>query len=359
MLTDVDRHALAATGLVLWLAGALARTLPLGDLTASITILRSVGPVGAGVFIVCYGGTRRRALMPLPVVVVVATEAFIGIGAASKTAFLVPFLALVVRWVIEGRRRLAKPLLSVGLAALAAFAIIQPLKGINTAEVYEQRYGGSVVAAQALSVLERFDGLTAIVDAQAVGSNAWLNAGEFSQRIVQYTVPGMDDGVTLGQRWTREVRTQTVPGQFADVSLAAGYGAEGYALWGPFGAVLWGAGGGALAAIVSKGFYSRRALLVVASSTFLFSTVLFELAILGAAQQLNRALLLGVLAWPMLQLFRAVARNQNRPHARSATGRMQRMARPPRRAEARRSALSRRPQYSVSTTEFSRQGSAK
>jgi hypothetical protein len=192
------------------------------------------------------------------------------------------------------------------LAMFAAFLAIQPLKGIETAATQAARADSTLelADAQLVAILERFDGLVAVVDAVAFPYERWMSDAEYAERALIGALPKgplLELESTLGQQWAREVKSASFENQFQDVSLAAGPTAEGFVNWGVPGAVILNiclAGAAALCAAFLRYRYSVRA---VFASFFIFSTVLFEQGLLGladaCAKSIQLALVAAVVMW--------------------------------------------------------------
>ncbi len=308
-VTEGEPRALVYAAFTFWCVGWLFR-LPLAeDFEAVSSIARSFAPIGGGMLILLVRD-RRNSALPLVLVPVLLGEVVTALGEGSKTALIVPALALVLRWNRRGVPHLKRRLLLLGSLVLIGFLIIQPLKGIDTAERVEAANPGPLgkIQAQSVALIERFDGVSAVQDALAHGPNNWLSAPALLSRSVSYVVPGMSEDVALGQRWTREVRTSSIPHQYQDVSLAAGSTAEGYALGGWPGVFVENGLMGIATVLLGIGLASRRPYSLLIACVFVFSTTLFELGALGMLQRVNRIILLSAVLLLILPFTRSFDR---------------------------------------------------
>ncbi|WP_229995705.1 hypothetical protein [Arthrobacter sp. Bi26] len=229
----------------------------------------------------------------------------------SKAAMVIPLLALCLRWLLAdkpgafGRRAVA-----LGLLAIVGFLVIQPMRGISTAERVASASDGEhpEIKGAAVSVLERFDGLSAVTDAAFLGPAIWMSGGEFVTRIILNmtpTGPIAAKSLSIGQQWTQEVRAESNANQVMDVPLAAGPTAEGFALAGLPGIILENCALALATIAVGCALQSRKTIPTIFAATFAFSTVLFEQGILGLAATTNKALQIAVCGFIILMFIRS------------------------------------------------------
>ncbi|MFL0359130.1 hypothetical protein [Curtobacterium flaccumfaciens] len=309
VVTEDEPRALVYAAFTFWCIGWFFRLPVAEEFEAVASIARSFAPIGSGMLILLVRD-RRNSAFPLVLLPILLGELVTALSDGSKTALIVPALALVLRWNRRGVPHLKRRLALLGSLVIIGFLIIQPLKGIDTAERIEAVNPGTLgkIQAQSVALIERFDGATAVQDALAHGSANWLSAHALLSRSVSYLIPGLSEDVTLGQRWTREVRTSSIPHQYQDVSLAAGPTAEGYALGGWPGVLLENGLMGIATVLLGLAISSRRPYLLLVACVFVFSTALFELGILGMIQRVNRIILLSAVLLLILPFTRSFDR---------------------------------------------------
>lgn len=316
-----DSGAIIGSAVAIFIIGWAFRLLLLQvDGIGFVVQMSTWATTGACVLIMLAPG-RNGAQTPITwtVVVLLISEAGWSLLYASKTPIIAASLALGMRWLITmGLRSFTVRLLPLTALVVAAFLLLQPIKGITTAERVEAASGASgalaVVEGPFVALLERFDGFTAVTDAVTLNGEEWISTHEYVSRLVVNGLPnpGLSRSSTVGQDWAREVRTATNPDQTQDVSLAAGATAEGMALSGPAGAVAANAFLAVFSVIVGRGLVSRRAFYLFFAATFAFSTVLMEQATLGLSQTLSRAIQIAVVAALISLLLRAMPALSNR-----------------------------------------------
>lgn len=269
--------------------------------------------VGGCMLVLLLPNRASKDRTPPAVWAVVALEgAWAGIY-ASKAAIIAVVIALVIRWCgAESRSGTRNRRITGALAGMCfAFVIIQPLKGIDTASEQMARAANVIdtVDAQLVAVLERFDGLSAVVDASSFPYSHWLSPKDYAARAVLGAIPKgpfIQLESTLGQQWTREVKAQSFDDQYLNVSLAAGPSAEGFVNWGYTGAAVESALLAVVTILCSSGLTSRRLVPSTFASFYIFSTVLFEQGILGVADATAKAIQLGLCAYVLALLIEKV-----------------------------------------------------
>jgi hypothetical protein len=228
---------------------------------------------------------------------------------ASKTPIIALLAAFLVRAnVTLGARALRRVYVGLGVAFVVSFLALQPLKGIETATEQSGSGGlGGYSGGAALAVLERFDAMTSLADAYYLG-RPWLSGEEFLTRAATSAVPQgplADEGPTIGQRWTREVRTPSVPYQYQGVPIAAGPTAEGFALGRMPGVVLEAIVTGLLFTLVAWGLAGGGLPRRLYWAYFAFGSTLFELGLLGHIGANAKALQLWLLTLSLVLLLGA------------------------------------------------------
>lgn len=296
-----EASILLPVGITFFAIGWVGRLGWIAGLESIASALLPFGTVGGCLAILMIKPGARSAL-PLAVCAVLCSEAVWAVIFASKAAIISVVTALVFRWLREPKSaQIGWRLSAAGLAMIAAFMVLQPLKGIDTAAEQSSRANSmnDIVDAQFVAVLERFDGISAITDAVEYPHQLWLAPAEFAQRAVVGMVPKgplLRIDSTLGQRWTREVKAYTFPDQYMNVSLAAGPTAEGYVLAGPAGVALENTVL-AIATLFAAGMLRRGTpAAAVAASFLIFSTILFEQGVLGLADGVAKIVQLSIAA---------------------------------------------------------------
>lgn len=292
----LDRSRLVIVAAVLWAIGAIGRLLVLLGLTSLESALDPFAIAG-GALLIVFVGDRVKQALPLLVAVLVLVELLWSFSSGSKQDFLIPLLALIFRWfAVPGARRPPWRLVAVvaGLV-LVGFFSLQALRGISNDIVQDVRIAatGSTLLAFGILLLERFDGFSAYVDAVYVRDVAtWLSPPEYLGRVVYNLVPKgpwlpASEG-TLGQLWTREVRTRSFGDQYQDVSLAASFGPEGYAVGGVSFLIVVSVVFALIVHTVGRAFDSARPVLIAFAAPVLFAPAMYEQGILGLAGLLNK-----------------------------------------------------------------------
>lgn len=270
------------------------------------SFLRPLGLVGGVLLILVASGARSASAPPL-VIAVVVLEAGWSLIYASKTALIVPLIALMARWILAGQgQTIRRRALILVLVGVAGFVAVQPLKGVNTAENISTSGTSSAGVGLAIAVLERFDGVSAVLDAEGARSfSGWLSPSQFAGRALTVVTPlasGSDD-TSVGEEWAQEVRSQSIPNQFGGVSLAAGPTAEGYAVGGFAGVLIENALMGTATVALCLLLSWRRPVLFAAAAYVVFSTVLFEQGLLGLFASFNKAFQVALITYVCLILL--------------------------------------------------------
>ena len=153
---------------------------------------------------------------------------------ASKTPLLA---SLLFFYVDPGRGRLSLRLFGASLVGLAtAFLLIQSVKPGQAGHAY---VGLPIWQRLTASVLTRLDAVHAVAVAHMAGPGSYLSYGTVATRILTGWIPQQLLGINrlgAGEMWA-QVMNHSLPG----VSLAQGPVAEGYAVAGLAGVVLWSA----------------------------------------------------------------------------------------------------------------------
>lgn len=271
------------------------------------SVLSFFATVSVCVAVVAIGSQTRRSRLLL--LAAVLSEGLWAVAYASKT----PIVALLLAFTISATRDLSREQLRrrvplIAVVAVASFLAIQPIKGIDTAarvDTYSDADAPSVVG-QVVSVLQRFDLISAVTDAYYYPAKPWMTATDLATTLSLAAIPKIQvlDYDNVGLRWTEEVRARTIPNQFLGVSLATGPVAEGEALGGIFGVFIE----SIILALVTIGastaLFSGKISIASASAFFIFDTYLFERGAIGLAEGLSKSLQIFVVVGLLQILFK-------------------------------------------------------
>lgn len=301
--------ALRPVALTLYLLGWVGRYGAVNGISSLDSAFSTFATVGSSLLIVSVREKKQRAVSPL-IVVLILMEVLWAFSYTSKAALIVPLLALCMRWLLRQRSKsMRKRLVVIAALTCTGFLLLQPVKGVNTAEQVSARNSGNLAAAKGslVSILERFDGFSAITDAYTIRPGGWLSPAEFGDRLVSAAVPKgplQRPTASTGQHWTQEVRAQSTPEQkVTDVSLAAGGTAEGLAVMGIPGVIAENLVLALITLALCAGLQSGRPGLMLYSSNFIFSTTLYEQGLLGVAASANKSLQVLIIGFILLVLF--------------------------------------------------------
>lgn len=219
--------------------------------------------------------------------------------AASKTPIFGLLAGLVLRAIIRSGRRLAVTILGVIIVSIPTFFVIQAVKRSKGVLFTASDIEYPDFLRPAVSILARFDFLSAVTDATTARPHSWFSVTTLLHASVDTLVPRLFNatkGLTEGQLWAQEVRPLTIGAINPDVSLAQGPGAEGYLVGGLGGVVLM----TSLVAIVTIGcslaLQSHSVFLTVTSVYLVDQSVLLEGGFLASMQALGKGLEVGLIA---------------------------------------------------------------
>ncbi len=261
------------------------------------TALTPFGIVAAATLIMFSKFWSQKFFPPL-IAVLVGLEFLWAFTLGLKAGAFVPLVALACRWNVLPNRTNGswKSLALIPIVGAISFLIIQTQRGILNEEVSMARSenGGNPLRGLLISILERFDGAVAIVDAYAAQTiSKWLSIGEYLERASLNLVPrGLfsSDLETVGQQWTREVVTQSKSFQYQDVSLASGFWAEGLALAGVAGLVCLAVVQALLVSKVVSKVENGNVYWYLLLSFTIFSPALWEQGIIGGSAALGKGI---------------------------------------------------------------------
>ncbi len=245
LLAPLTSQRFLTTITIFYIFGWLGRFALLNEIPFIGTALTPFAIVAAATLII-FSKFWNSRFLPAQIAVLVSLEFLWAFSLGSKASAFVPLVALACRWNIIPNRGKGSwrvlPLLP--LVAAIAFQTLQTQRGILNEEVSMARSGDGSNPFRGffISVLERFDGAAAIVDAYAAQSiSKWISVSEYFERATLNLFPRAPFSPVVengGQQWTREVVSQSKFYQYQDVSLASGFWAEGLALAGVGGMVL-------------------------------------------------------------------------------------------------------------------------
>jgi hypothetical protein len=280
------------------------RQFPLSGLEGRIGAL----PTAAlGVLVVC---TNWRGLSWLRVVVIAAAlgEALWSIETAVKT----PLLAVAFFFYVDPqRKRISFPALAAGVVTvILAFAVIQPSK---TTTGYGD-YNGNTALILPATILTRFDFVRGLTDAASNAPGFYMTTSELLGRLAGVWVPQSLTGtqkVVSGVLWSERMEND-----LSGVHFPPGPTAEGYALYGYPGIVIWNLAVGAVAAALARLLHRRRSLpLVVFAAGVLASAAVFETGVLTLDEAFSDCFQLSLMVVVAYGAVRLVSRGAHRQYA--------------------------------------------
>lgn len=286
------------------------------SLTNPVTVsLSSAASLAIGLAFLRVDWTGISRLSQVIFLGILATGELIYSGVSeSKTPLMgvILFLAIAYGGKIKSLRT-ALSALGVLLIALVGFTSVQALKlsGRTSDEIDLVAGGYPPLIGPLLPILRRFDLLSSATDAYFVGPGRWLTLGEYGERLVYGFVPHIlssEPYQSAGVAWAQEVRSATVP-QTADVSLADGFIAEGYAMAGYLGVALEASVLGLATLLIARSLSSTNALKVFTGVGILSYPVLFERGLLGLSENLGQTLQVAIAAYLAVLLLPAASRN--------------------------------------------------
>lgn len=298
---------------VLWIGGTLLYLIGSAGYLGNSPLYFLGACSGAGILIVFYQKTAsRKTTLVLPLVL--TSCVVMGVVSASKAPVLAAVLALLMRAISSGSKLGFKQISTYVLGTLGTFLIFQPLKGIYTFSLVS---GGStsirtLLESAQISILERFDGAIAVVDAYVVGQSNWLSPSQYAARFLEMSVPRSLFGLGVtspGELWALEVRAQSNPIQ-KGVSLAVGPSADGYLILGWLGVILFNAALALFVVYSCRNFESNKPLKVIFFSVWIFGPQFFEQSLLGIATGVSRSAIICFVCWIWILLRRSWLRTQ-------------------------------------------------
>jgi len=241
-----------------------------------------------GVIVIC---TNWRGLTWLRIVVIAAAlgEALWSVETAVKT----PLLAVAFFFYVDpNRKRISVSALVAGVVTvILAFAVIQPNK---TTTGYGD-YNGNTALILPATILTRFDFVRGLTDAASNVPGFYMATPELLGRLGGVWVPQSLTGtqkVAAGVLWG-----QRMENDLSGVHFPPGPTAEGYAIYGYLGIVIWNFVVGVAAAALARLLNRRRyfPLAVFAAGVFA-SSAIFETGVLGLNEAFSDSFQLSIVA---------------------------------------------------------------
>lgn len=270
------------TALIVALVGTLIRVIALllGDsertgLTGRLAIL----PTVALALMIVGTDWRRIPHGRWLVATMLVGEALWSITTETKT----PILAAAAFLYLDPRRRKLSWVswLAVAFAATIAFGVVQP----NKTPIATADYGGHSELLPVGRVLVRFDLLRALTVAESAGPGSYMDGDEALERSVAAWLPQSFFGTEKTPSavlWGERMNGSTSGAHVADGPIA-----EGYALFGMSGAIVWSLAAGGIGAAVASIIQRPRRYTVLVLAVFLVaSNALFERGLLGLNERL-------------------------------------------------------------------------
>jgi len=203
-----------------------------------IDTVAMMGSVAAGAIILF----SPKGLTWRPLALLALSELAWSALSASKTPILALALWVVMRMVAERRRVRPIAIAGLGVAAVAAFYLIQAVKVISgrltSSDTYEGAYPWFV--RPILPLLARFDAIQPNLDASFAGPFSWMSAPQAISQFLRSFVPQFllaDPKPLAGAQWGEVVRRMSV-NTGAGANLAEGTFAEGWVLGGYAGVII-------------------------------------------------------------------------------------------------------------------------
>lgn len=315
---------LFATLGISWIIGWVGRIgVVAGGSNAFLDLLGYLAVAGAFGLLLRLPATTRASRILL--VVVASSEVLWAVASASKTPLMSAALALLLRMFVIGEGRRGVKVAAILGVTFLMFPLIQALK-------IDARVGGELSAADAaypimvrpfLSLVRRFDLLSAATDAMYLGPGNWISVEDFWGRALAAFVPTpllSGQKTFAGQAWADEVRSFSTGSLGGGVSLADGFIAEGWALAGVWGIVLESVVLAALLFFAAWAVGRATPALVGLGGCLLTYPILFERGMLGSFSVLGKSLQAALIIWLIGLVVRELARRSARQQAMLTRG---------------------------------------
>lgn len=303
------KSEVVSAGFFTWIVGFALYLASFVLSSASSPIFFLAACSGAGILLVFYQ-RNPRPISALVMPLVFVTCVVLGIISASKAPVLAALLAIFIRSLRANSSKLnSRKFFAYVAGTLGTFLVIQPIKGINTFFLVSEGSTdiGKLISSTQISILERFDGAIAVVDAYVAGQGSWLSISGYLNRMLQMSLPRSLFGLgtdSPGQLWALEVRAQSNPIQ-RGVSLAVGPSADGYIILGWIGVILFNVLLACFLVYACINFESASALKAVFFSVWIFGPQFFEQSLLNVASGFSRGIIICLACWLWIVLRRS------------------------------------------------------
>jgi capsular exopolysaccharide synthesis family protein len=265
-----------------------------------VTLMAVMGSLGLIIFIRPASGKMTVAI----ITVLTAGEFVWTVVSQSKTPILGAALAIAIRFALTGWT----PAKIAGTAAIAVvgvggFGFLQSFKESDTAKVQQQILDASYPHAVQpfLSILRRFDLLSAATDSYYMAGRRWLTPMEVVQNALKNLVPGQllgSEKLQSGTAWASEVRGASVDMTHVSVSLAEGNINEGFVFGGYAGVVVSVVFTFVLLLAAVRALHGTNMIVLVSIGLALTELpALFERGILGTMEVLGKTIQVAILVW--------------------------------------------------------------
>lgn len=297
----MDDPALYPTLITVWMIGWSARSMAILGLGGEVVDLLALLAV-AGSFGLLLRGPARSVASAMLLSLVAISEVGWALISSSKTPLIATALAIALRVMLSRSGRRAWTLLGVGVATVALFPVLQALKQseLVRGEVSFVDASYPDLLQPFLSIVRRFDLLSAATDAVYIGPGGWITMDSYVSRALGALVPSPllpSEKVSAGQAWADEVRAHSTGAMGDGVSLADGFVAEGWALAGHIG-VLGQAVVLASVLLFASWAVTRRSAALVAWGAMLLSyPILFERGALGVLSVVGKTAQAVIIVW--------------------------------------------------------------
>jgi hypothetical protein len=284
--------------------------------TASIA---GVAPLAVAILCICTAWNGASKPFKASALIAVAIgEGVYSVLIASKTPLMAFILFLVIGF--GATLRSARPVIAVSVicVSLFSFSFVQTLKNDDRTNLELDAVTSTYpsVVRPMLPVLRRFDLQSAATDAYFAQPGRWINGDEYISRLQSAVFPKLatDDYVSAGIDWAREVRSFTTPMGRTPVSLADGFIAEGYAMYGYVGVAVEALVLAFVVALLAAGLRSSRPFPLLFALSLLTLPAIFERGLLGITEAVGQMLQVTAVAYVLALVMSAVAELPGEQH---------------------------------------------
>lgn len=291
-----------------------------------LSALATIGALGLIVFL----RSEKRVNIVAVIALLFAVELLWTVLTQSKTPVVGAALTVAIRFAITGwsRARLA------GVVAIAGFG----LGGFGWLQSFKETAADRVVEANIdqnypeqirpfLSILRRFDLVSAATDTYYMNGMKWLSPGQVIQHAIDSFIPAQLLGrekFTAGVRWAAEVRGSSLDMRNVSTALAEGNINEGYLIGGYVGIVITGTFILGMVLLWSRVLYSGSIIMISIALAVVEYPILFERGVMGNMEVIGKYLQVAFLVW---LIYLCIGRSRRRPdvdvgNQESATARL-------------------------------------